>query len=776
MAEVAAVIGLVAAIAQFVEYGSKLITRLNELSSADADRPNVFTTLKVRLTAVLAVVKQIQTRCVSVLEPEQMLPIIENTIAHIAQLLLMFDKAVPPPNQGRIWQKYVRAMKSLSADKAVQRLSTRIQDNIQIISLFQTTSLVDSSHQIMYGHTSHAARLTTTKDQVSVVAERQSDNITLRTMTSIPISQTQIQTTPVESQASLNTSSSSSSSIISTSGSQAPCLSDSDPTKPTSQNTETISSMTNHRCHTSCSCICHRPYLVSTPAILGRFFGRLSIDILGNALLHIPCNERKCQRRRDISAHMTYQLPGWMLHRMVRISIRSTALNTHINLNTMRILPDSAEIFSVVSRGDLGRLQSMFATQQASIYDVSRAGWTLVHTAFTLDRRPITQFLIDQGADLTIGAGNGSNVIERAWLQAQKSSDRPGEYIVTDSPVLREIDLDDFVSQQQYNLVHKAVLGITKLDLCALLDSSTADIDGTDIRGYTPLRWASVQGNLGAIQTLLDHGASHAVGSCINQLPLHVARNAAVVHLLHEGGTNIDAVDTSGRTALHCFCYRQIGSSDAIVRAVLQCGADFNARAYGQQTPLHYAVMFGNDSLVAPLIEFGADVDATMRGGMTPLLASIRYDQASCVARLFEHHADPTCRNSLEQSVLHLAAQHAGVECMNVLADGAAVCKVHMDTDARDDLDRTAQMYYDMREGKTEDLDKAFQQLTMAWRGKETDQGNAGMGRGVEDEVDDGTTRYGCGCDEENDNKGSEATFLVEAYTMPGSFVVYTPL
>lgn len=758
MAEVAAVIGLVAAIAQFVEYGSKLITRLNELSSSDADRPSVFTTLKVRLTAVQAVVKriqiQIQTRSVSVLEPEQMLPIIENTIAHIAQLLLMFDKAVPP-NQGRIWQKYVRAMKSLSTDKAVQRVSTRIQDNIQIISLFQTTSLVDSSHQIMCGHISQAARLTAANNQMSVVAERRSDNTTPAT-------------THVESQTVLNTSSSSS--IVSTSGPQAPSLNNPDPTKPTSKNKETMPSLANHRCHPSCSCVCHRPYLASTPAVLGRFFGRLSIDILGNTLFQIPCNERQCRPRRDISAHMTYQLPGWMLDRMVRISIRSTALNTHINLNTMRILPDSAEIFSVVSRGDLGRLQSMFATQQASIYDVSRAGWTLVHTAFTLGRRPITQFLIDQGADLTIGAGNGSNVIERAWLQAQKSSDRPGEYIVTDSPVLREIDLDDFVSQQQYNLVHKAVLGITKLDLCALLDSSTADIDGTDIRGYTPLRWASVQGNLGAIQTLLDHGASHAVGSRINQLPLHVARNAAVVHLLHQGGADIDAVDTSGRTALHCFCYRQIGSSDAIVRAVLQCGADFNARAYGQQTPLHYAVMFGNDSLVAPLIEFGAGIDATMRGGMTPLLASIRYDQASCVARLFENHADPMCRNSLGQGVLHLAAQHAGVECMNALADGAAVCKVNMDTDARDDLDRTAQMYYDMREGKTEDLDKAFQQLTIAWRGKEADKRNEGLSGGVEEKVDEDENSKG--------SKGSQETILVEfeAYTMPGSFVVYTPL
>ncbi|RVX76086.1 hypothetical protein B0A52_00443 [Exophiala mesophila] len=791
MAEVVAIIGLVAAIAQFIEHGNKLIVRLNEFSTINNnnnnnDQPNVFSTLKVRLTAMISVIQriqtQIQTRSYSIIsekEQEQMLPIIENTVAHIAQLLDMVDKIVPPSHdKGRVWQKYVRAWKSLATDKAVQRVSVRIQDNIQILSLFQTTSLVESSQKLLidgYGNGGNggmaqvAAGLsatTGTHSMAVVVAERQSygtaTGTAVETVVSISTNlemETQVQTDTVEHQTFLDTNSggggggSSSSNI------------DREPYTP-----NTIKATSTDKdipiCRSLCSCICHRPYLLSTPTMFSRIFGRLSIDMPGNGLPMVRCTERQCQRRRDISGNMTYQLPGWMLDRMVRISVKKTALNTHINLNTMRILPDSAEIFSVVSRGDLNRLRDMFATQQASIYDISSAGWTLVHTSFTLNRRDVTQFLIDQGADLTIGAANGSNVMERAWTQAQKSNGPPGQFVVSDSQILREIDLDEFVSQQQYNLVHKAVLGITKLDLGVLLDSSTADIDGVDSRHYTPLWWACVQGNLDAIKTLLDHGASHAVGSRINQLPLHIARNAAVVHLLHQGGAEIDAVDTSGRTALHCYCYRQVGSSDEIVRAILECGANVNARAYGQQTPLHYAVMFDNDALVDPLIEFGADIAATMRGGWTPLLAAIRYDQASCVAKLLDHGADLTCKDGLGQGLLHLAAQHAGVQCMNVLADAATVFMVDVGGDVKDDLDRTAQMYYDMREGRTENLDMAFRHLMAAWRrGEGSDNG---------DGKEDDDMRYEYDCDDEKHRSELQETVLVEAYIMPGSFIVNT--
>src|ERR1700742_637769 len=127
MAEAVAVVGLVAAISQFVEYGLKLVERLDDFSTGASDRPNAFAALKVRLPAVIAVVsrvkKQIENQMVEVLEADTLLPLIANTNAHIRLLLNIIEKSVPP-KKSSLFSKYVKAMRSLSLDSEVQKLST----------------------------------------------------------------------------------------------------------------------------------------------------------------------------------------------------------------------------------------------------------------------------------------------------------------------------------------------------------------------------------------------------------------------------------------------------------------------------------------------------------------------------------------------------------------------------------------------------------------------------------------------------------------------------
>jgi ankyrin repeat protein len=415
---------------------------------------------------------------------------------------------------------------------------------------------------------------------------------------------------------------------------------------------------------------------------------------------------------------MTYRFPTCVLNRALSIALSSTALNTKINLNTMRVLPDSADVFAVISRGDLTKLRDIFKAGQTSVYDVSRSGWTLIHTAFTLGRHEIYQFLISEGADLTIDATNGSNVIERAWFLAQKSTKSPGDFFMCDNEILREIDLDEFVSSQQYNLIHKIVLGVTKLDLAQMLETSTADIDGTDIRGSTALLWAAAQGNTSAVRILLENGANPEIGAGMNQRPLHVARNAEVVRLLHEHDAHIESRDTAGRTPLPCFCYRQVGSSPSVVRELLNAGAAVDAVAHGGQTPLPYAVMFGNTQLILPLLEPGANINALKDEEVTPLMAGIRYDQAEAVKCLLENGADWTIQNRQNQNILHLAALHAGTECMELLVS-ANIGSLNIN--ARDSKGYTSMDYFETRRLRSLELDRAFQTLLRSTTDTETD-------------------------------------------------------
>lgn len=645
MAEAAGVIGLVAAIAQFVEYASRLATRLDDFSAATGG----FASLKARLVAVSAVVgrikKQAEIGTMSLTACEPLVNLISSTAQDVQALLTLIDKIVPMAKD-KAMARYIKAARSLSSDKEIQRLSARLHESIQIICLFQTTALVD----IGLGYLEDPVSDTSIASRTTAIV---SDSQALMPQTANTTDHRTVDTPSDSGVPTPNASDDEDDDTDQTRGSQV------NPTQITQSNSEA--------CPPSCSCVCHRPFQLASPAMLSSLVGRLSIVYGGNRILSLPCTERKCRRNEQISARLTYRLPSWVLPVALHTTLKSTALNTHINLNTLRILPDSAEVFSVLSRGDLDQLREMFNSNRASIHDVSRSNWTLLHTAYTLGHMHMASYLLQQGADPAIAADNSSNVVERAWFFAQKSAASPGDYVLSDNDVLRTIDLDDFMSQQQYTIVHKIVLGLSKLPLDNVLASSTAEIDKRDIRGGTPLWWAAAQGNLAAIRTLLEHGGDPTIGGPMNQTPLHVARDAPTVRLLCEHGAQLDALDGLDRTPLHCFCYRQVGASAAIVRAAFKHGAEVNVAARGGQTPLHYAAMFGNVALIKPLLEAGADLKASMRAGLTPLAAAVHYDQAEVVKALLASRSLVEYERLQQHSVLELAAARAEVRCMDAL-------------------------------------------------------------------------------------------------------------
>lgn len=759
MAEAVALVGLFAAIAQFIEYGARLMDRLEEISSSVNDRPNALTAIRVRLPAVLGIIqrikKQVENQFLDISEAQTLLPVIENTNAHVKSMLAIIKKSTPP-KKGSFVAKYVKAMRSLSLDAEVQRISNRLQDNLQIISLFQTTSLVESTRQT-YPSIPTPGNICVPRGVAATSSAHfvPGDDLHHPSLTRADETPTSISDADkVDIQLSISNRA-----ATSESGNTSVDHQDTERPPYSAFPTDTASARrSTDRCASSCSCVCHRPYQLSTPSFLTNLMGHLSVNYGGQAFVKVPCNERNCKRRKESAARMTYRFPNWALDRVVHLALSSGALNTKVNLNTMRVLPDSAEVFAVISRGDIDKLRDLFKSGQASIYDVSRSNWTLVHTAFTLGRKDICRFLISEGADLTIDAANGSNVIERAWFLAQKSSKTPGDYVMCDNEVLREVDLDDFVSSQQYNLIHKIVLGISKLKLSEVLETSTSGIDGKDIRGATALWWASAQGNTRAVRTLLENGASHATGGAMSQTPLHVARNAETVRVLLEHNAEVDPRDTAGRTPLHCFCYRQVGASPSIVREILKGGAAVDVTAYGGQTPLHYSTMFGNTALIPTLLEFGANINALKDEDVTPLMAGVRYEQQDAVSCLLENRADGTIKNKHCQNILHVAAIYAGPGCMNVLACSNIE---GLDPNAKDAKGFTPAEYFESRKFRFDELEIAFHNLVAAFAAANLDEADGGHEN--LDETDDGH--------ENGDGVTGQRTGICDEYfVMPGSF------
>ena len=61
----------------------------------------------------------------------------------------------------------------------------------------------------------------------------------------------------------------------------------------------------------------------------------------------------------------------------------------------------------------------------------------------------------------------------------------------------------------------------------------------------------------------------------------------------------------------------------AMVRALIEAGADVNKAGDGDATPLYAAAQKGHEAVVRALIELGADVNKATDDGVTPPYAAI---------------------------------------------------------------------------------------------------------------------------------------------------------
>ncbi|OQA06172.1 MAG: Phosphocholine transferase AnkX [bacterium ADurb.Bin374] len=124
----------------------------------------------------------------------------------------------------------------------------------------------------------------------------------------------------------------------------------------------------------------------------------------------------------------------------------------------------------------------------------------------------------------------------------------------------------------------------------------------------------------------------------------------------------------------------------SIVRALLNAGADVNARNPQDITPLHLAAWDGNADIVSLLLEHGADIDRRnhRNEGMSALDLAAMTGSAEVVRILIEHGADPRRGDPVNRvTPLHLAAAWDQTKAADELLRGGS------DLNARDARGRT---------------------------------------------------------------------------------------
>jgi truncated hemoglobin YjbI len=145
--------------------------------------------------------------------------------------------------------------------------------------------------------------------------------------------------------------------------------------------------------------------------------------------------------------------------------------------------------------------------------------------------------------------------------------------------------------------------------------------------GRTLLHSASGQGNRAMVESLLQLGADPNAQGGGGHPPLYCLANECkglgggdVVRALVEAGANVNANDgVKHCTALHMAARR---GNVKIAEALLDCGADIDARDSLGDTPLRRSVNCDKIQVASLLLARGADVHSTGSRRLTPLLAA----------------------------------------------------------------------------------------------------------------------------------------------------------
>ena len=198
-------------------------------------------------------------------------------------------------------------------------------------------------------------------------------------------------------------------------------------------------------------------------------------------------------------------------------------------------------------------------------------------------------------------------------------------------------------------------------EMAMLLLEFGADVDGVDASGATPLEKASVSGRLSTVRLLLERGASRAVVFERGESVLHraaIRRVPEVLGCLVEGGVPVDGADAAGRTALSCAA---VAGDVRSVKVLVQHGAVVDRGDAIGRTPLHLACQEGTrrPGMVPALLECGADKEARDIRGWTPLSHVARWGLGEPGRLLLEAGASVDAVDGFGSTPLHVAVKHA---------------------------------------------------------------------------------------------------------------------
>ncbi|KAJ7445601.1 ankyrin repeat-containing domain protein [Mycena latifolia] len=230
-------------------------------------------------------------------------------------------------------------------------------------------------------------------------------------------------------------------------------------------------------------------------------------------------------------------------------------------------------------------------------------------------------------------------------------------------------------------------------DVVRVLLNNNANPNASMTHSGRALSSASIRGNIGMVQLLLEKGAD------IDQGALQAASqkdHRRVVQLLLENGADVNewaqgygsalkVASTQGHTELVQFLLKHGANANAlgttnesalsdasrhghteVVRLLLQSGADVNAMSKRSESALEVACSWGHTEVVKLLLEYGADVNTEGGEYGSPLQAASAQARTDVVHLLLQNGADVNAPGGSKYGNALHAAAGAPPYCSNI--------------------------------------------------------------------------------------------------------------
>ena len=182
--------------------------------------------------------------------------------------------------------------------------------------------------------------------------------------------------------------------------------------------------------------------------------------------------------------------------------------------------------------------------------------------------------------------------------------------------------------------------------------------DPRDGEGNTPLACAAANGQIEAVNCLLEHGADPFLKGQNGWSLLHFAAqsgNVVIIETMLSKDLDIDSrAQTLGITP--AMVSIRFGKLEAL-KYLLEKGADGSLKTLeGQFSHLSFAVTAGSVEAIELLLSHGCSIDDRDDQGETPLMQAAVAGKTEVLKYLLAQGADPLLHNNLEFGLLHLAA------------------------------------------------------------------------------------------------------------------------